>query len=148
MEAGSGEHRLLLRWIEAGAKGSQTARDLVRLDVSPAEIVFRDRRADVSLEVVAVWKDGTREDVTGLCRFRSNDDSVVTVDSKGHSVVAGIGDTHIVVFYDNGVTAVPVMRPRDGRSLDPPGGTFANPIDGFVAAKNCQAGDAAVGDLQ
>ena len=140
LEAGGWEHRLLLRWIEAGAKGSQAARDLVRLDVSPAEIVFRDWRADVSLKVMAVWKDGTREDVTGLCRFRSNDDSVVTVDAKGHAVVAGVGDTHIVVFYDNGVTAVPVMRPRDGRSLDPPDGTFANPIDGFVATKLAKLG--------
>ena len=140
LEAGSWEHRLLLRWIEAGARGTGRSKALVRLDVSPREIVFGDNQSEVSLEVVATWKDGTSEDVTGLCRFRSNDDSVVTVDSKGRSVVAGIGDTHIVVFYDNGVTAVPIMRPRGGRSLEPPGGTFANPIDGFVAAKLAKLG--------
>ncbi len=140
LEAGSWEHRLLLRWIESGARGSESSRSLVRLDVSPREIVFDDRRSKASLEVVATWEDGTSEDVTGLCRFRSNDDSVVTVDSRGHSVVTGIGDTHVVVFYDNGVTAVPVMRPRGDRSLDPPGETFANPIDGFVASKLAKLG--------
>jgi hypothetical protein len=140
LEAGSWEHRLLLRWIEAGAAGSKMSRVLARLDVSPREIVFAGKRSAVSLKVTANWKDGTSEDVTGLCRFRSNDDSVVTVDSLGHSNVAGIGDTHIVVFYDNGVTAVPVMRPRGGRSLDPSSETFANPIDGLVAAKLAKLG--------
>lgn len=140
LEPGSWEHRLLLRWIESGARGTKSSRSLLRLDVSPSEIVFGDKQSEVPLAVVATWEDGTREDVTGLCRFRSNDDSVVTVDSKGRSVVAGIGDTHIVVFYDNGVAAVPVMRPRGGRSLDPPGGTFANPVDGFVEAKLAKLG--------
>ncbi len=140
LEASSWEHRLLLRWIEAGAKGTESSRVLVRLEVSPREIVFGDKRSDVTLKVTATWKDGTSEDVTGLCRFRSNDDSVAVVDSKGHSVGTGSGDTHIVVFYDNGVTAVPVMRPRGGRSLEPPGETFANPIDGFAAAKLAKLG--------
>ncbi len=140
LEPGSWEHRLLLRWIETGARGTESARALVRLDVSPREIVFADKQSEVTLKVVATWKDGSSEDVTGLCRFRSNDDSVVTVDSKGHSKVVGTGDTHIVAFYDNGVAAVPVMRPVGGRSLMPPGGAFANPIDGFVAAKLSKLG--------
>ena len=124
-----------MRWIESGARGTKSSRSLLRLDVSPSEIVFGDTQSEVPLSVVATWEDGTREDVTGVCRFRSNDDSVVTVDSKGRSVVAGIGDTHIVVFYDNGVAAVPVMRHRGGRSLDPHGGTFAKQGDGFVESR-------------
>jgi hypothetical protein len=49
--------------------------------------------------------------VTPLCRFRSNDESVAAVTPAGVVAAAGPGDTHVVVFYDNGITPVPVIRP-------------------------------------
>lgn len=126
--AGSWPHHLLRRWIEAGARGLETSpsdgrdgkaadgrRNLVRLEVEPAEIVFGAPDASgqqrASLRVIARWEDGVAEDVTCLSRFRSNDDSVATVDADGDVVAAGRGGTHVVVFYDNGIVAVPVIVP-------------------------------------
>ena len=63
----------------------------------------------VSLKAIAVWEDGTREDVTSLCRFRSNDDAVATIDGEGAVTSAGKGDTHVVVFYDKAVVPIPTM---------------------------------------
>ena len=81
-DTGSWEHHLLRRWIEGGAKDIRQRRDLARLEVTPREVVFRtdELNEGVRLRVVAVWEDNVREDVTPLCRFRTNDDSVVAVD--------------------------------------------------------------------
>jgi len=151
---GSWEHHLLLRWVQSGAKGVEQPRELDRIEIEPAEIVFRGSADPVQLRVVAHWKNGDREDVTELCRFRTNDDSIATIDRDGRVRSAGRGDSHVVAFYDNGVAAVPVMRavvvgeladlsnvdPRfhsqvakiDGQVANP---SYENPIDRFVVAK-------------
>lgn len=110
-QIGSWEHHILRNWIQSGAPGAQGIRELDRLEADPEEIVFEhggDQTAQ--LQITAVWKDGQREDVTPLCRFRTNDDSVATVDENGVIASEGAGDTHVIAFYDNGVVAVPALR--------------------------------------
>ncbi len=63
------------------------------------------------MKAVAIWDDGTREDVTCLTRFQSNDPAVAEVSSSGLVTGVDVGDSHIVAFYDNGIVPVPVMRP-------------------------------------
>lgn len=139
-EPGSWQHHLLLRWIESGANGVANPRELARLEVEPSEVVFKDSAA-ADLKVIAVWENGDREDVTCLCRFRTNDDSVATVDADGRVTSSGSGDTHVVAFYDNGVVAIPVMRAIATRTAE-----AANPqsasteIDAFVLAKLSKLG--------
>jgi hypothetical protein len=110
-KTGSWEHRLLLKWIESGARGVAAPRELQALQAEPPEVVFGNGRTSQPLRVIACWKDGSREDVTPLCRFRTNSDAIVTVDRDALLKSIGPGDTHVVAFYDNGVVAVPVMRP-------------------------------------
>ena len=110
IEMGSWQYDLLLRWIQGGSPVA-ARQQFDRLEVSPTEIVFRESGDRAALRVVALWSDGRREDVTELCRFQSNNDTVAAVDSNGRVTAHGSGDTHIVVFYDNGVAAVPVLRP-------------------------------------
>jgi hypothetical protein len=109
---GSWEHHVLLQWIQHGAQPVKaTDPSFVRLEVSPHELRFAKRGEKVSLKAVAHWSDGTREDVTPLCRFQSNDDQIATIDARGLVTSADVGDSHVVVFYDKGVMPVPVMRP-------------------------------------
>ncbi len=108
-EHGSWEHHLLRNWIDSGAPGVTAPRELAKLAIEPAEIVFAASKDKVQLKVVAVWQDGQREDVTPLCRFRTNDDSVAIVNQDGVITSTGTGDSHVIAFYDNGVAAVPVM---------------------------------------
>ncbi len=110
-EADAWEHHLLAQWIQSGAVKQEQPAELSHLEVSPSEIVFDASDQPVSLNVIAVWEDGTREDVTPLCRFRTNDDSIATVDQDGLVRSSGAGDTHVIAFYDNGIVAVPVLRP-------------------------------------
>ena len=109
-DRGSWQHRVLLEWVSTGAEpGLPKGPALERLEVEPREILAINPGDSWRLRAVAVWSDGTREDVTPLCRFQSNDDQVATIDETGLVTAAGPGDTHVVAFYDNGVMPVPVL---------------------------------------
>lgn len=106
------QYHIFRKWIEGGAqheKGQFVA--LNQLVIEPAEIQFNGKDESVQLRAIAVWEDGTREDVTPLCRFRTNDDQIAIVDVDGRVKSNQSGDTHVIVFYDKAVVPVAVMRP-------------------------------------
>jgi hypothetical protein len=135
-DKGSWQYHVLRRWIESGAKLEPQPDVLLRLEVAPAEISFREKDEQIQLTAVAVWEDGSREDVTPLCRFRSNDQQVAQIDETGLVTAGDSGDTHVIVSYDNGVTPVPVLQPVSdrvaGKYPDVPAPTE---IDRLVVAK-------------
>jgi hypothetical protein len=136
LEPGSWAHHLLTRWIEAGAKPAKGDDHFARLEVRPSEIVFGGDGASVPLTVIAHWADGSSEDVTCLARFQTNDEGIATVDDTGKVVSAGTGDTHVVAFYDNGVSAVQVIRPVSDRvGPNYPDVPTPTKIDEHIAAK-------------
>ncbi|MCE9604393.1 MAG: DUF1549 and DUF1553 domain-containing protein [Planctomycetia bacterium] len=118
IEVGSWQYRLIANWIKAGAPAVDEAKDpqFVRMEVTPTEIVYDKIGAATQLHVVAHWSDGSREDVTPLCRFQTQDDAVAKVDPAGKITCVGKGDTHVVAFYDNGVVPVGVLLPVSDRS--------------------------------
>jgi len=137
MKVDQWEFRLLKRWIESGAVGDERAEvELEAIDVEPREILFQQAGQTANLRAVARWSDGSREDVTPLCRFRTNDEAVATIDEQGLVKGAGTGDTHVVVFYDNGVVPVPVLSPVSA-AVGPNFPNVATPttIDELVVAK-------------
>lgn len=116
MEVGGWEYNLMNRWVKAGAHGAnEKDAAFAGLDVEPREIVFAKPDDTARLRVFARWSDGSREDVTPLARFRSNDESVAIVSDSGTVTAAGRGDTAIVAFYDNGIAPVPVLLPVSDR---------------------------------
>ncbi len=112
MEVGGWEYNLLSGWIKAGAPGANAKdAEFASLEVSPREIVFDNVGKTHQLKVVAHWADGAEENVTPLCRFRSNDESIAVVSDSGLVTVVGKGGTDIIAFYDNGVVPVQVILP-------------------------------------
>ncbi len=110
---------MLRAWIAGGAKNdADRAGKMLRIEVTPDELVFRKPGTQVQMRVIAVWSDGTREDVTCLSRFSSNDDDVAQVSETGLVTSRGKGDTHIIATYDNAVDATPVMMPVTDRVDD------------------------------
>ncbi len=111
-EKDSWQYHVLRRWVEDGAKiANPSGMELTKVAIEPAEIVFKAKDETVQLKVIAHWEDGTVEDVTPLCRFQTNNDRVADIDENGLTTAVEPGDTHIVVFYDNAVQPIPVMRP-------------------------------------
>ncbi len=141
-EEGSWEHRLFLRWIATGAKPRrEDAPALVRLEVSPSEVLVQQAGEKIQLRAVAVWGDGTREDVTCLCRFQSNDDAIAEITSDGLLTSGEVGDTHVVVFYDNAVVPIPVIRPVSDRvGPNYPRIATRTPIDAAIQEKLAKLG--------
>jgi len=112
IKPGSWEYHLLHRWVQNGSQPRvDTPPTLQRLEVTPAEILFTAQDQHQQLRAVAVWSDGSREDVTTLCRFQTNDDQVADITQEGLVTAASPGDTHVVAFYDSAVVPVPVIRP-------------------------------------
>lgn len=136
MEIGSWEYNLLLKWIQSGAKPADELKTLSRLEVTPHEILFSEHGQTTPLKVVAMWDDGSQEDVTCLCRFQTNDPQVCEISHAGLVTSNEPGDTHVIVFYDNGVAPIPVLRPVSPQFGDkyPPVATRTR-IDEFVVDK-------------
>lgn len=112
LKPGSWEHHLMLRWVQAGAPPRvQDPPSLLRLEVTPSEILFNTAGQQQPLTAIAVWSNGVREDVTALCRFQTNDDQIADITQNGLVTAAEPGDTHVVAFYDSAVVPVPVIRP-------------------------------------
>jgi hypothetical protein len=108
----SWQYNVLSKWIKSGAKGVANDRAyLHELRVTPSEIVFTKPDETVQLQAVAIWSDGTQEDVTGLTRFQTNNDATAEVDADGLVTCVGVGDTYIVSFYDNGVVSTQAILP-------------------------------------
>lgn len=105
------EYRLFSNWIAVGAPQAESIHKLKELEVEPSQITFTQAGENVQLRVVAVWEDGTREEVTPLCRFRSNDSQLANIDDNGLVTGGDPGATHVVVFYDKAVVPIPVLRP-------------------------------------
>lgn len=131
------ESNLLLRWIKSGAVGAKEKdAAFASLNVEPREIVFGKPGDTAKLRVIAKWTDGTREDVTPLCRFRSNDESVSTVSAAGVVTAIGKGDTAVIAFYDNGIVPVAVLLPvSDKLGAKYPAVPTPTKVDELVVAK-------------
>ncbi len=109
----SWEYNVFVKWIAGGAESIDVEKTprFERLDVTPSELRFKKDGEKLQLKVVAVWSDGSREDVTCLSRFQTNDEVIADISKTGEVASHQAGDTHVVVFYDNGVQPIPVIRP-------------------------------------
>ena len=139
---GGWEHQLIRRWIESGANGLVGGpKRIVRFDVTPAEIVFSKAGQTKQLKCVAVWEDGTREDVTPLTRFQSNDDVIAEVTPDGLITCKSPGDTYVISFYDNGIFSTQVLLPVSDRTGERfPEVDMPTEIDRLVTAKLARLG--------
>ena len=141
LEPDSWQYTMFVRWMEEGARGVSDPVRFDRLEMIPSEIVFQEEGERVPLRVIAHWADGAREDVTCITRFRTNDESIAEIDEDGVVTSVGRGDTHVVAFYDNGVSVTQVIRPvSDKVGPDYPAVPTPTRVDALVVAKLSKLG--------
>ena len=112
---GSREYELLRSWLAVGAKLDDVgASRIKKLTVTPGEQLLVPG-GSYQLKVEAEFVDGSKEDVTGLCAYKSLDPRTATVDLQGKVITAGVGDVAISVrFRDEPVMVMAlVTRPGD-----------------------------------
>ncbi len=129
-------YALLRAWIAGGAQRSAGSGSVKAVSVTPAEHAFRKAGQSVQLRVEALFADGSKEDITPLCDFRSNDDAVAEVSSLGVVKALRPGDTPVVVSYRGTVVPVRVLVPAPaGPGFVYPKVPTVNYIDRLVFAK-------------
>src|SRR5207253_1787990 len=107
----SWQYQLLRNWIIAGARREKGSGAIASLEISPVEYHFPKAGECGQLIVKARFADGTIEDITRFCDFRTNDDAVAEVTPSGEVRSMRPGDTAIVVSYRGQVQPVRVMVP-------------------------------------
>jgi hypothetical protein len=107
----SWQYQVFREWIAAGtpwAKGSGAVKSVA---VTPPEHAFARPGESGQLVVKATFADGSVEDITPFCEFRTNDDAVADVSNLGQVKGLRPGDTSLVVSYRGNVLPVRVLVP-------------------------------------
>lgn len=107
-------YAVLLAWLRSGAPGPKPDdAELSRLNVfPPAILVPRGApKSHFQVQVQAIYSNGTVEDVTGLARFGSAEESVARVSEDGVITHAGHGETAITVGFGTRVATLTVTAP-------------------------------------
>jgi hypothetical protein len=140
---GSPEYQLLRDWIDAGTpRTPKNAPTLAKITVSPSEKLLKFNES-IPLAVTAHFSDGSKEDVTKLAAYQSNDAGYAAVDANG-VVKAGpiAGEAAITARFMDKFAVCNMLIPRPG-AIDPklyerlPKKNF---IDGLVWSKLKQLG--------
>jgi hypothetical protein len=135
-EKDSWAYRLLADWVRQGAVWHRGSGEVRSLNVTPAEYLFPGPGASGRLTVEAAFADGSVEDVSALCNFRTNDDAVAEVTAEGGLRAERPGDTAVVVSYRGHVRPVRVLVPAPRQAgFVYPDVPAANFIDREVLAK-------------
>lgn len=115
LRRGSLEHKILSAWFAQGAPGPdpQDAR-VTRLIVTPAVRTLAPG-ARLNLRIEALFSDGQRRDVTHWARYASNDENIATVAPDGAVCMTGVGDTSIMIGYQDRVAVSRLMVPFPNR---------------------------------
>jgi hypothetical protein len=107
----SWQYQVLREWIVAGAPWSMGSGAVKFVAVNPPEQVFTRPGEAGQLVVKATFADGSEQDITPFCEFRTNDDAVAEVSNVGQVKGLRAGDTSVVVSYRGNVLPVRVLVP-------------------------------------
>jgi hypothetical protein len=132
----SWQYQVIHDWIAGGASWRQGSGAVRSVAVTPPELALARPGAAGQLLVKATFADGSEEDITPFCEFRTNDDAIAEVSNLG--VVKGLraGDTAIVVSYRGNVVPVRVLVPyAAGDGFQYPKVAEVNYVDREVFAK-------------
>ncbi len=132
----SWQYQLFRNWILQGAPWERGSGEVASITVTPGELAFAGTGRTGQLKVRARFADGGDEDITCLCDFRVNDDTIAEVSNLGQVKAGRAGDTAVVVSYRGTVLPVRVMVPMTlPRGTKYPQVAAANFIDREVLAK-------------
>ena len=106
IKVGSEEYETLLAWLKAGVPYATPKNHgkLTDLTVEPGDVRLVAPGAQ-QLRVVAHFEDGHDRDVTRLATYKVNDDSAISVDSKGLAKLLRRAEADLVVRYGSHVVS-------------------------------------------
>ncbi|MEX0724817.1 MAG: DUF1549 and DUF1553 domain-containing protein [Planctomycetaceae bacterium] len=130
---GSGEYRVVRRWIEQGMPfGSSDDPQVVALTVEPHEQTV-SLGAEVTLRVLAKFSDDRLIDVSSLAKFQSNQDAIAQVDEFGRVTIGDTpGQVTVMATYMGRVDQFRALIPRQPAVEPYPAIPSLSPLDDLV----------------
>jgi hypothetical protein len=130
---GSREYEVLRDWLAAGAKLDDVDSSRIkRLSVTPGEQLLVPG-GGYQLKVEAEFADASKEDVTGLCGYKSLDERTATVDRQGLVKAVGVGDVAISVrFRDEPVMVMALVTRLDEEAAKYQGADAPRSPENFI----------------
>jgi hypothetical protein len=110
-------YRTLVQWIAGGAQYGARDLHVKSLTVTPENSLLDSTNQSVQLRVTAVLSNSSREDVTALALYTSNDDGIAEVNKSGEMTTRGRGLTSIMVRYSGQVAVARLAVPFGKSSL-------------------------------
>ncbi len=107
----SWQYQTLRQWIVSGAKWDDGSGEVEKVRIVPEELAFQNAGESKVIKVLAKFTDGSEQNITPLCDFRTNDDAVADVSGLGKVSALNPGSTAIVVSYRGNVVPVRVLVP-------------------------------------
>jgi hypothetical protein len=107
----SWQYQVFREWIVAGAPWTAGSGAVKSIAINPSEQAFTRPGETGQLRVLATFADGSQEDITPFCEYRSNDDAVAEVSNVGQVKGLRAGDTAVIVSYRGNVLPVRVLVP-------------------------------------
>lgn len=108
---GSWQYEIFRQWIAEGARWQSKSGEVVEVNVNPPEQAFKKAEESKQLQVLAKFSDGSTNDITPFCDFRTNDDAVADVTRLGQVTSLRPGSTAIIVIYRGNVVPVRILVP-------------------------------------
>jgi hypothetical protein len=125
------EHRLLLAWLTAGAKGPvKGSARVVDLQVTPSERVYKMGETQ-QLQLIATYSDGAQRDVTHFGIYDSMGEGVAAISKSGLVEAVGAGQAPIMIRFQGQAKVSNVLVPREG-SVDLSKFVAKNSVDKLV----------------
>src|SRR5262249_12170683 len=104
-------YKMFRAWIADGMPRDKGSGAIKSVNVTPAEAAFTRAGEKTHLTVEAVFADGAKEDITALCDYRTNDETVAGVSNLGEIRATRPGDTAVIVSYRGQIMPVRVLVP-------------------------------------
>jgi hypothetical protein len=130
IDAGSPQHRRLLRWIASGAPAEAPDQSpVVGIEVEPAEVVLQPKESQ-QLRVTAINAAGAKHCVTVETEFISNMGMIIEASPRGLLQAGELpGEAAVLIRYGGHVAVCRVVVPRPAMNITrPPENNFVDKL--------------------
>jgi hypothetical protein len=107
----SWQYQVFRQWIMEGAPWNKNSGTVASISITPPEYRFNKAGETGQLSVRARFVEGSEEDITAFCDFRTNNDTVAEVTPDGIVRSLSPGDTAVIVSYRGNVLPIRVLVP-------------------------------------
>lgn len=132
-DADSASYRVLLEWLQSGAKYDEKEIVLpTSIEVRPTEVVLKGAGEKLPLTVRAIYSDGSDRDVTPLTTFSTSNDNSVNIDPKtGLITSAKRGESFLMGrfhTFNEGMQTIVIPETVDYQKPSPPVYNYIDPL--------------------